>query len=363
MNVSVRAVLFLLALLLGPGGGRSGAQEAGAADSKIDDLSLWDLFEAAGGRLGWRPDWPRAAAPDLFDVPGALSVAVNFGDGTSLELVREDRRLTAFPVLVSSAEGSVFTQGRAEYDSLGRCSKVSWNGGGEGQSFDVEVLEWDDENRPLLTRVFAGDYYFAALEYPGFETWYGRDGVVLFVLMHGAASRRQITPRFPSREEEAAAGEEIRETRFFHTAGGRISRIEGPGGTVSVRYDRKGLPRYVEQTGPPGPAGSDPPGPDGSGLEVPVPARPETWSLVYQWDEAGRLVRLRGGSSGPAGSEPEIMDCLYEYILDSRGNWIERREWSMVSIGPGEAQRLAPRSSTTTRRTIRYEEAGGGISP
>jgi hypothetical protein len=79
-----------------------------------------------------------------------------------------------------------------------------------------------------------------------------------------------------------------------------------------------------------------------SDLENPPEGAPELW-LSLQWDERGLLVRLSGG--GPAGEEgstaAEFLESRYDYTLDARENWTERRERKMarrfgaLAAGPG----------------------------
>jgi hypothetical protein len=217
--------------------------------------------------------------------------------------------------------------------------------------------------------VFSGDYAFAALEYTGrrmIETWYDRDGAALYVLIRESGSRTLI-PAAPPGGETAAPGPAVPpggetaepavteaaeteaepeaagslETRYFYTNEGRLSGVEGPGGTAAALYNIRGMPRYLETSVNPG---------------GPAPA-----AYTWQWDEAGRLVRL----SGREADNP--LDYRYEYTLDSRGNWTERREFALVPLdssrirgSPGEGAPLVPRTVRAVRRIIRYETALGG---
>jgi hypothetical protein len=290
-----------------------------------EELSVAALLDAAAGaHRTWRPDWPLDLPPDLFSIPGAVSIAVDFGGEEKLELVMEGERFRAFPVLMRiPGQGGPRTrllQGRGEYDGQGRIVKISWKGGGpeaeaeaeyEG---DAEVLERDGEERPVLWRIFSGGYYFAALEYgaSAAETWYDEAGKAPFVLITDYTDYTDYNNE------------------------GLISAVTRNGETVSALYHAGAMPRYLEIRGQDG--------------ETVVRE-----SYVYQWDQAGRLVRFSGG--------PENLDCRYEYTLDDRGNWTERRELRMELIGAGESAgpeaRLVPADVKTLRRTIRYARPPG----
>jgi hypothetical protein len=292
----------------------------------VSDLSVYALFEAAtGAHIAWRPGWPLSLPPDMFYAPGAVSVTVDLGGDGSLSLIRDGERLSAFPVLISignSGEGQpVLLQGRCEYDAQGRITKLSISGTQQasGEEHDVELLQWDEENRPLLVRVFAGDYYFTALEYlpdSVIETWYDRDGKALWVV------------------ENDSEG-------LDYNNEGLVSRIVFPAETLSALYTERGMPRYLEQI----PAAPPEPGPDTQAAPL------ETVSYTYQWDEAGRLVRFSNTAS---------LNCRYEYTLDDKGNWTERREIVMGPLVPqaesGVPERLVPERIVIIKRLIRYED-------
>jgi hypothetical protein len=247
-------------------------------------------------------------------------VAVQLDDGTSLELSGSGGRPGTFPVLTELGEEAALVQGRAEYDSRGRLSRLFW---GEA---DAEALRWDEENRPVLFRVFTGDYSFAALEYLPHElteTWYDREGapLVIFTSQSGMRSRFFVSPGHGEGPEGAPDPGKV--LLFYHTNEGLISQIEIAGGkTLSALYNEKGTPLYLGRK-------------DGG----------QDYNWRYQWDEAGFLVRFSGGT----GEDP--VDYRYEYTLDSRGNWTERRALAMEEAGGV----LVPVRIDVIRRTIRYE--------
>jgi hypothetical protein len=314
----------------------SGNSDAAESSSSVPDLSVYSLFKAASGDyVTWRPDWPLSLPPDLFFAAGAVSVTVELGEG-KLEISRPDGRFTAFPVLLPNSESgeNALLQGRSEYDSQGRITKLSISGASQGEQ-DLELLQWDEEDRPLLVRVFAGGYYFAALEYSAdsvIETWYDRDGTALSILISSADSVRRIGS---IGEGSEGAGEPMEPIYFDYNNEGLISRIRASAGTLSTLYTERGMPRYLEQI----PAPPDP---------ADTPAAPaETLSFTYQWDEAGRLVRFSNNAS---------LDCRYEYTLDDKGNWTERRGIVMRPLVQQDDGRLVPERVEIIKRVIRYGE-------
>lgn len=192
----------------------------------------------------------------------------------------------------------------------------------------LEVLEYDG-NSPSLLRARQGDLYSFILLQRGtgfmYETWYDEAGAALAAYEHRRTGRiNEVRRRSDSGE---TVGLRHYDSRFLLTA------MSGPGGGCSVNYYRQNLPKYWERQ----PAGH--------------------YSL--QWDEGGFLVRCYGASETTApgaaenGGGEDFFDCRYEYTLDDRGNWVERREFLMtrrfglLSAMPGE----------TVRREILYREA------
>jgi YD repeat-containing protein len=312
--------------------------------------SLFALLDAAGGGNAlWRPDWPLSLPPDLFvtSVP-ALSIIAELGDGTRLEYSKDaNGRVRSFPLLqrvtnssgeavpasstvpvaaaakaaapapaaAAPAETVAFLQGRCEYDKQGKLLKLIWKGADADES-DAEALQWDGNNRPLLWRVWSGDYYFAVLEYAGdalIETWYDRDGNALFIII--TENGRQTTM--------SGSPDGRVETAFYYNSWGRVSAIETPDGkSLSGLYNERGMPAYLKTA-------------DSENSET----------LSFSWDGTGKLVRLYG----------EKQDIRYEYTLDSRGSWTTRKEYSMKALGQEEASRLVSFENKSIRRTIRYE--------
>lgn len=334
-----------------------------------DMPSFFALLNAAeGSDAVWRPDWPVDMPPDLFvtAVP-ALSIIAELEDGTRLEYSKDsDGRVRSFPLLLRASgntgeaapaapaaakaaaagtpaaapaagtadtasdasadtEDVTFLQGRCEYDRQGRLLKLFWKGTGEES--DAEVLQWDDKNRPLLWRIWSGDYYFAVLDYSAdilVETWYKRDGTALFIIITENGKQQKISDNPDDTEE----------TVFYYNSWGLISGIDTPDGkSVSGLYNDRGMPGYLKKSGAVSTGDAEAASVDGQ-------------NFVFTWDGTGKLVRLIG----------EGQDSRYEYILDSRGNWTTRKELSMKALGPEDGGRLVPVDERSISRRIRYGE-------
>ncbi|MDR2103066.1 MAG: hypothetical protein LBP42_03065, partial [Treponema sp.] len=130
---------------------------------------------------------------------------------------------------------------------------------------------------------------------------------------------------------EGAGGDGALLKDWDYDSGGNFTAIRGSGSVYSALYDRRGLPRYWKRR----------------------PSAETFESLTLQWDERGFLVRI-SGVSGAEDEEP--VDFRYEYSLDERGNWTERREIRMLRRfgvffpGPG----------FTVKRLITYNADGRG---
>lgn len=330
---------------------------SGAAAPLSADLSVTAFVEAAKGlSLEWRPDWPLSIPPDIFytlpesgaagltvsfEAPkesfaeqakgeagesaanntvanGASDTTANGGANTAAENAAagdaeisvewQNGRLLRFPVF----RGSSFTRAAAQYDASGILDLIS------GEDLEMAVLESDEEGRPVIVRTRTEEgYFFTALEYaPGrvTETWYDENG-----LPQSVFSTDETGDSLRINYMETGAEAETR--RFFFNSFGSISAIISPKGTRSALYERRGFPGYLERD-------------LGNGTE----------RYSFQWDEAGRLVRLSGVRGG------ERADSRFEYELDDRGNWIVRREITMIN----RSGRLFPAPGPVVRRRIQY---------
>jgi hypothetical protein len=332
----LKLVFFLLIL---PVAVLSG-QEAG--EGGVFPLAvLLETAENGGGSAGfWQPDWPLEIPPDAFRLSGGECRAIRvFVDGAEYRLSRNgEGRITEFPYLFMGE----LIQIQVEYDGDSRIARLSLASavgkeaaaGVEADGTDpwsagpvlLEALEYDGAS-PSVLRARQGDIYsFILLQWGErfiFETWYDGTGAVTAAYEYRAAGRINEVRRLL----DGGAGISRRhyDSRFLLTG---ISALEGG---CSVNYYRQDLPKYWEREG----AGH----------------------YSFQWDEAGFLVRCYGtaettASGAETGGNEGFVDRRYEYALDNRGNWVERREFLMTR----RFGLLSAVQGVTIRREIMYGE-------
>jgi hypothetical protein len=329
-------------------------------------LSL--LLDAAdSGESPWRPDWPVAMPPDGFVLaagraasltlvlpagywdraPGAApreaagdkaggavaggaapdGSAGTAGNETGEEaleyrLVRDGAgRCAAFPFLVNGA----MCQASVDYGEGGAAAlNIALDNPAAPDPWAFEFLEYR-QGAPALARIsHGGSWRFAAPEYMATrtnETWYDADGLALgfFALEYRLedGERRLVSTDSRSDQDQLIVV-------YDYNSAGRVSGISAPEGDYAALYNAAARPRYWE--------------------------RPEG-AYALQWDEQGFLVRIAGTLRDETGAaEPQAIDLRYEYTLDERGNWIERRETSLVR----RFGRLVPESNATIHRIINY---------
>ncbi|MCL2320427.1 MAG: hypothetical protein FWC45_10105, partial [Treponema sp.] len=112
--------------------------------------------------------------------------------------------------------------------------------------------------------------------------------------------------------------------------------IAGPGGLFGVLYYREDLPRYWERLPRTGMAGG-------------TKDREGAGNFSLQWDEEGSLVRISYRTASPGTFESPV-EYRYDYTLDERGNWIERREIRMIR----RLGLLVPLPGITFTRVLEY---------
>jgi hypothetical protein len=339
MNTSAAPLLLALVLVF-PCGAQNppatGPEPPEAEEpSGIFPLSL--VLEALQGprpRL-WRPDWPPEIPPDAFEAEGAAAVLVELGEagggeegeysGPLLDRYRlawDSRGRPAELPLALPAAGPagdpLFVQARLRYE------------GEEGlASLDLEIPGPDSPSGTLRIRfeepylpgslpplrVEYGDRLYHVRFHAGIheitETWFDPRGIFLAYFKTRIESPEEGSPAWRilglegaeyGRDESGWGPKEsgVYRLSFFYESGGNLSERAGPGGSFSAIYGE----------------------------------RPLYWSRAsrqfsLQWDQGGRLVRLRDlGGDGPS-----PVDFRYEYEFDSRGNWILRREIALYRAG------------------------------
>jgi hypothetical protein len=283
------------------------------------------------GTFPWQPDWPPAFPPDGFVLAAGRAASLTLTlDSVAYTLRRDERGfLEEFPFPLDGTLRGV----RAELDSSGLVREFRIDG---EVPVLIEVLEYAEDPLfpvpvPSRTRIFRGEEVcFAVLAYKGrgfSETWFDAEGGGLafweadFILLGRESRPRRLEGTVP----DGGIFEE-----WDYDSGGNTTALRFRGNpdaeeAYSALYNQRGLPRYWERW--------------------PSPELPE--SYVLQWDEGGLLVRL-SGSSGPG--EGDLVDLRYEYTLDERGNWTERREIRMLPhFGV-----LFPAPGVTVKRIIDY---------
>jgi hypothetical protein len=329
------AFLALLLLILSPllpaqDAGESAGKpppEEGGEEAGFGFLPVALLVNAVyAGTFPWRPDWTPGFPPDGFVLSsGAASSITLTVDSADYTLRRNAGGfLEEFPFPLDGTLRGV----QADLDSLGALR--GFRIGGEIPSV-IEVLEYSGSPFfpvpvPARARVLREERVsFVVLAYKpgGFsETWFDAEGGGLafweadFIFLDGENLPRRLEGADP---EGALLGE------WDYDSGGNLTAIREAEGIYSALYNRRGFPRYWERR-----------------------ISPEAFeSYTLQWDEGGLLVRL-SGFSGPG--DGDRIDFRYEYTLDERGNWTERRETRMFR----HLGYLFPGPGFTVKRVINY---------
>jgi len=275
----------------------------------------------------WRPDWPLELPPDSFMVRnGKLSEAAVFGDGVSLVLRYDpEGRVEEFPFMLNGniVRVSLMYRGGLEIHAM----DLSFES--EEDVYRFEFLEYLD-SYPSLVRASYGELWcFVSLSKRGnviMETWYDEEGIALgayaFSLIKIGENTRISAVRDYSNRDGFV--------EYFYDSRNLLTESSGFNGVFKVLYFLEDLPRYWERR----PANSN-----GAG------------NFALQWDENGFLLRITADTY-PADTYPadSRVDYRYEYTVDERGNWIERREIRMIS----RFGLLVPSPGTTFTRVLEY---------
>ena len=303
-------------------------------------LVLEGMDYAGEGTGAWRPDWPPELPPDSFKVlSGEISQAVIEVEGVPLAFRYDpEGRLEEFPLMLNGrivrvsigyTEASeireielgfpvwVAEQGEAGHWVLSGC-----------ESWKLEFLNYLD-SFPSIVRGSLGDaWYFILISRTRNEireTWYDEEGSFLGAyslsrIRIGENRRIRLLRDFSNPDNGS-------DTEYYYDSRGFLTEISESGGFYKVLYYLEDLPRYWERN----------PGRIAGG---------ERGNYSLQWDENGFLVRITGETGDG------LVDYRYEYVLDERGNWIERREIRMLR----RMGLLVPSPGITIKRVLEYRE-------
>jgi hypothetical protein len=337
----VRRILLFLALLV-PCAFAEDREENAPEPPELQSFPLSLLLEAAetaGGGPLWRPDWPPEIPPDAFRPRGrggALSAEVSIAPADSpvqtVYRFSRDRqgRVGEFPFLLNRE----LFQAELSYNQDSLLSAVILKGPEETEPLHLEVLE-REASRPSLIRVSWGETYsFVFIQKkPGgiIEAWYDEEGR-LFEAYDFTAALQAGGERIVSVKLRGKGGEE----NYHYDSRGLITGISGSSGDFSVLYYLEDIPLYWDYY--PAPSLRDGGKFPGSGA----------YSL--NWDE--KTCLLLGLSAKAPEDDAEQVDCRYDYILDEKGSWIERREIRLIR----RLGLLVPAPGILIKRVLEYED-------
>ena len=287
----------------------------------------------------WRPDWHVKLPPDAFRLLSGGSSRITLeGEGFLLNFSHDpEGRVQEFPFMLNGKMAQVSLDRQD-----GEIRKVILSFPADENTWEFELLEYQDfspagdlsfgKGFPALVRAsIGGAWYFITLTRwaEGItETWFDIEGNALGGY---AFSLTRIGGNQRIRSIKNLFGDDNNlNLVYYYDSWGLINRISGPGGVYTVRYYRDALPRYWERQSTGGINGA----------------------FYFQWDAGGFLVRMVPGNENveePGGSARPV-EYRFEYILDERGNWIERREIRMIH----QSGLLFPSPGTIFRRILEY---------
>jgi hypothetical protein len=286
----------------------------------------------------------------LGEISGCEIIQDDFSLGFEID---ESGRIVKFPVMLNGE----IAQAEIVYNEFSVLSaKPEWRGSppviqemavtfpSGNDPWELEFLEYRN-SFPYLVRAYCGDpaggeggiWYFIYFSWgisEILESWYDENGQALGAYGFSLADVGK-NPRIRTVKDYSAAGSSGGDTRLFYDSRGLVTGISGTAGVFNVLYFREDLPRYWESR----PAAKDATEDSDSVI---------AGNFALQWDETGLLRRL----SGEDENSGLLIDYRYEYTLDGRGNWIERRETRMIP----QLGILVPSAGTVFRRVIEYKE-------
>ena len=323
-------------------------QESGGdkpTDSYIFPLALvleWAEYAADW----WKPDWPLEIPPDALKVQsGEISACEIKSDDFTLDFkIDKAGRAEIFPLILNGE----MAQAAVVYNELSEIQEIAITFPSGDNLWELEFLEYRN-SFPYLVRAYcagtegadgdaAGDadgvWYFIYYSWgisDILETWYDETGKALGVYGFSLTEVGR-KPRIRAIKDYSAAGTDS-DTEFFYDSRSLVTGVSGPAGFFNVLYFREDSPRYWERRP--------------TEVSTAGDSFVTAGKFTLQWDEMGLLRRLSGEDDNGL-----LVDCRYEYNLDERGNWIERRETRMIrDLGV-----LVPAPGTTFRRVLEYKK-------
>jgi hypothetical protein len=339
--------------------GQLSQQEAPSMEETFPPASILALLSAAVEEPVWRPDWPAEFPPDGFrGSPLPRSITLSGPQGEWRLRRSAFGPFEEFPrfLVPFNIPGGSFDHVLTRFDPAGNITGFTLAG---EHPLDIEFIEIGEGR--ITARILLDEKAFFVLLQQGAredtELWYDPWGRAL-------ASLRCFRRPEGLRAVRFRRDRSLTEAAYHINSAGAISaidyRLQSPSGVPDqgdldftaffhILYTAAGYPRYWERR----PLPEAPPREEGLSL-MPDPALSESpvppilgWSFTFRWDQDGRLCGL-SGRSVPEGLAEE--EWLYAYVLDSRGNWTERTELSLV-LGQGLGY---ARNSGIIRRSIEY---------
>lgn len=314
------------------------------------------LFEAAeySSFSCWEPDWPLEFPPDAFNAKDDwLAITVSTGESAYTLSRDSEGRVLEFPYMFEGilVQARRFFLSNDEND-LPQLTGAELVYGDSGEKIAViEVLEYISD-KPYLLRIFDGaDYFFAFIEQRAniiTEAWFDEFGYFtggyehrLLPVSAGVLGIPFSKPQMKIEISRPIDGSDM--ILYSYDSRSLKTGVRGSEGEFYISYFKDSLPRYWDRK----PAAEIIF--DEEGIAAVTPERAGRYS--FQWDERDILVRFSSNSA-----EDYMIDSLYEYDFDERGNWTERRELKMTSL----FGYLAAGPGTIVTRVIEYPDLTDG---
>ena len=249
------------------------------------------LKAAESGATAWRPDWPADFAPDAFTATGSFrSIEVESGESSYRLRLDSHGRVLEMPLPWADASVSIDRSGAGWIDALSFSDGASYRVLDRIGGFPRILVSPAEGGESILLDGRTDRWSESRYDAEGNPTAYTEYAV------EGSVVRRTLAP-----DPEGAMPQIL---DLHYDSLGRVSGMEGPDFGFSAAYDHAGRPSY---------------------LVAAESGKGEGFTRTYQWDERGLLVRMT--QTSPNG---DSTDSRYEYVLDGKGNWIERRETRMI---------------------------------